>query len=212
MATSSSYQVTATSLADASKSASVGVSLAPAAVSAYEQNLLPAGASPYWENLVQYENGLARNAPKPYDLLLQEGTAQTCDYTISTAANGTGCQWQPEILIFNDTQTGTEIWRLSDDPSDTYNPGVISRTPWTADGSYFILGSTRNPTQNKWWGQWDWLYDAPGGLQVPILTFDPNREPSWTQGLGGVAPGNGYLPFDQNDPDIVYQVSYADNN
>lgn len=209
--TSGSYQVTVTSVADHTKTASVTVTLAPAPVPAYLQPLLPPGAAPYWQNLVQYENGLARNAPKPYDLLLQEGTPQTCDYTISTAATGAvGCQWQPDILIFNDTQTGTEIWRLSNDPSNTYIPGVVNRTPWTADGSYIMLGSTRNPTQNKYGSSADWLYDARGGLQVQVSPFDPNRQPSWTQPQ--LSLGNGYLPFDQKNPDIVYAVTSNDNN
>lgn len=200
--------ITATSKADGTKTATISINLASAV--ALAGSVTPPA---YWQNLVQYQNGLDRAAAgpqcsvpssslpalpcKPYAALLQ------------TAAGAPNPQWQPNLLIFHDTQTNSEIWRLSNDPSDTSIPGIVNRTPWNANGSYFILNSTRNPGQSQYGNTGDWLYDARGGLQAEITPFDPNRQPSWTQ---PVSAGSIYMPPDRVDPNIVYGVTWGDNN
>jgi hypothetical protein len=145
---------------------------------------------PYWQNLVQFENGNLRTPAKPWDLLKD------------------GSTWQPDLLIFHDTITGSEIWRLSNGPSDTYQTSVVNRPAWSADGSWFMVGSTRNPSTQPAFVD-DWVYAANGGNQRPVAPIDPSRTPSWTQ---PVPVGNQYLPQDRFDPNLVYAATSNDTN
>lgn len=208
IASAAAVTITAASKADPTQTQSISLNLSPTLT-------LPGSVTPppYWMNLVQYQNGIDRAAAAPPCLLPNSSPAVSlpCKPYALLATPGTSLnpQWQPNILIFRDPQTNSEIWRLSNDPSDTSIPGIVNRTPWNANGSYFILNSTRNPTQSQYGNAGDWLYDARGGLQSEILPFDPNRQPSWTQ---GIASGSIYLPPDRIDPNLVYLVDWADNN
>lgn len=206
IAAAASVVITASSKADSTKTATITLNLAPTLT------LAGAASTPaYWQGLVQYQNGLDRAAAGPQCSIASSSLpALPCKpYALLAEPGTTNPQWQPNILIFHDTQSNSEIWRMSDDPSDTSVPGIVNRTPWNANGSYFILNSTRNPTQSQYGNSGDWLYDARGSLQTEITPFDPNRQPSWTQPLSS---GSIYLPPDRVDPNIVYFTTWNDTN
>ena len=51
--------------------------------------------------------------------------------------------FQPETLIFNDPQTGSEIVRFSDDQSAIYHQSKINRPSYNANGAYLVMHSAR---------------------------------------------------------------------
>jgi len=150
--------------------------------------------SSFWQFLDQFQSGLARNATKPYTLLQR----------------GKGI-YQPDILIFHDTTTGAEVWRLDNDPGHTYIPGILNRTPWNTNGSLIGLASDRCILEVYCGDQHNYLFDARGGLQRLIMPIDPTRQPAWTQFLADYVSGE-YQPWDRLKPNVVYTVTWDDTN
>jgi hypothetical protein len=147
-----------------------------------------------WQFLDQFYTGIALNATKPYALLRR----------------GKGI-YQPDMLIFHDTTTGAEVWRLDNDPSDTYIPGIVNRTPWNTNGSLVGLGSDRCILEVYQCGRAEYLFDGRGGLQRLIMPTDPTRSPSWTQPLAAY-DGEAYLPWDRLRPNVAYLTTWNDTN
>ena len=83
-----------------------------------------------------------------------------------------GDQMQAERVIFKDTATGAQIWRLSHTPGGSTRHHYMEASPWNCDGSILMLGSdqwnlranlryapdggkvTRLPYSTSWWA-WD---------------------------------------------------------
>ncbi|HMD84812.1 MAG TPA: choice-of-anchor D domain-containing protein [Terriglobia bacterium] len=152
--------------------------------------------SSFWQFLDQFQNGIARNASKPYSLLER--------------GKGTGI-YQPDMLIFQDTTTGNEVWRLDNDPRSTWIPGVLNRTPWNTNGSLIGLGSNRCILEVYCGDMHNYLYDARGGLQRLIMPTDPTRQPAWTQNQLVTASGQ-YMPWDRVNPNLLYTITADDTN
>lgn len=82
--------------------------------------------SVYYQNLVELFNRKSMNVQKPSGLLVENGN------------------WQSERVIFRDTEYGTEIWKLTNDPDYSRHNNSVNRTPWNCDGSFISIMSARN--------------------------------------------------------------------
>jgi len=85
-------------------------------------------------------------------------------------------RYQSERLIFHDTNTGAEIWRVTCDP---HNDGVTyaNRFPWNADGSCIMFMSRGR--LGGWWamfmtGDGEHVMQIPGTVQL--------AHPRWRRG------------------------------
>ncbi len=196
VAKSGTVTITTAAVADPSKTATVVVSLQAPAV-------------PAWDERVQFERDEASKITKPWPIL--------------TRVQGTSVFpgiYQPEMLIFRDIPSvassigvpeaagvpGTEVWLMDNDQSDTQLPNV-ARSPWTADGSHLILESDRNGSQSQYGWDSDFIYNARGGNQFPLLAYDPSR-PSGQQYVG---LDNTYTPPDRLQGNIVFTLTATDD-
>lgn len=174
-------------------------------------------AATFWEDLVAFENGFQLGVAKPYKDL-ERGT-------------GTGI-YQPDRMIFHEIALGrngqpinTEVWRLDNDGASATPDGsgasapnfmisgVLNRTPWNANGTYFNLQA--NPCvievfcSDRTTGQGadihNYLYDAAGDLQQLIVPAVPSSTDPASQITQPLAMVSGeYLPWDKLNPNLFY--------
>ena len=107
--------------------------------------------------------GLAKRRPfKPYDQLVR------------------GDQVQSERVIFKDTATGAQIWRLSDTPGGSTRHFYMEASPWNCDGSILML------LADDWWRKVNLRYSPDGGTvtHLPYAT--------------------GWWAWDRHDPKVFY--------
>ena len=186
IAASATDTVTATSLADNTKSATEAMTLTP----------LPAGTLPPWQNLVQFQNGLT-----------DEGSAKP-PYAAMQTASGSGA-FQSNVLIFHDIQTGTEIWRLDNDPNaDTGEVGTLNRQAWDANGTHIEVWSNRCVPETFCGDQHNYVYAGDGSSVNIVLPVDPTRG-NGNQNLLFYAHGE-YLPWDRSQPGQMYMPTDND--
>lgn len=186
IAASATDTVTATSLADNTKTATQAMTLNP----------LAAGSLPPWQNLVAFQNGLA-----------YEGTTNP-PYAALETAKGSGV-FQGNALIFHDTQTGTEIWRLNNDPNaDTGEVGTLNRQAWDANGSHLEVWSDRCVPESFCGDQHNFIYAGDGSSVSMVLPVDPTRS-NGNQNLLYYAHGE-YMPWDRNQPGQMYMTTDND--
>jgi hypothetical protein len=160
--------------------------------------------SSFWQFLDQFYTGVARDATKPYSLLERTSTC--------FIENPCGI-YQPDMVIFHETTTGVEIWRLDNDPSSTWTPGILNRTPWSSNGAWMLLGSNRCIPEVYECGQAGYIYDGRGGLQRLQIPYDPTRTPSWTEKQGMWGANGGYQPWDRLvNPNLLYVTTWDDTN
>jgi len=94
------------------------------------------------------------------------GTASLAPSLLEKSASG--YTWQPETLMYNDTATGNEVWRL------TYTAGKqnftqdISKTHWSANGKWTMFQSNRATAAfNYYAANIYMLGSTDGGLLLP---------------------------------------------
>ncbi len=110
--------------------------------------------------------------------------------------------WQPETLMYYDSRTGHEVWRLSNTPGlSTFYHNDISQNVWSADGKRLAFSSQR-PTSafnnyDNWEGQYKriwFIVNADGSdMRTPVNT--PRR----------TAGGNPIF-WSPQIPDTYYQM------
>ena len=89
-------------------------------------------------------------------------------------------QMQPERVIFKDTATGAQIWRLADTPGGSTRHFYMEASPWNCDGSVLMLASRE-------WRQRTNLRYSPDGSTVTRLPY-----------------ATGWFAWDRRDPKVFY--------
>ncbi|HXE30837.1 MAG TPA: hypothetical protein VN515_03435, partial [Terriglobales bacterium] len=195
--------VIATSLADATRSAAAAVALAGTVA---DPEVDPSiDTSGVWQNLVQFQNDLARqgSAVPPYAAMLLDSSLQPIN------PNDHPNVFQSNLLIFHDTQTNAEVWRLDNDPtSETAMPGPINRQPWDANGSHFEVWSNRRVPINQYGSNLNYIFNANASQVSLVQPTDPRRA-GYMQNQTGFASGL-YLPWDPVTPGVFYLATWQD--
>ena len=129
-----------------------------------------------------------RLAAKTMDPLAQNGVCQT------------------ERLIFRDTETGAEVWRLTFDPSMSLIHSHINRSPWNCDGSLLLIRSDRGMP-----GIWKRKETGRGDPHFYVMQPDGSSfelfrarapEGKWGTNLNGR-----HAVWDRTDPRRTYWVT-----
>ena len=116
----------------------------------------------------QLERLAERRPFKPYDQVVQ------------------GDRVQPERVIFKDTATGAQIWRLADTPGGSTRHFYMEASPWNCDGSILMLLS------REWRSRLNLRYSADGSA-VTRLPY-----------------GTGWFAWDRRDPKVFYVAGKDD--
>lgn len=216
VAAAAAQNVIATSVADNTRTQTQAVKIAPAAANPEVDATVD--STGVWENLVQFQNDLTRSGvgvpaavkrcqagAAPYAGMLVPGAHQP--------AHADPSVFQSDLLIFHDTQTGHEVWRLDDDPTQTTAmPGPINRQPWDENGSHFEVWSNRavpdNDGNNNNCSQVNFIFNGNASTVTLVQPTDPSRNSPF---LGGFTTGE-FLPWDPAKPGIFYIVTWNDNN
>lgn len=108
---------------------------------------------------------------------------------------------QPETVLFHDTVTGAEIFRITDDPSGNIQHCHINRSTFNADGSYVSFGSRR-----CWEGYYcpdNFRYLTTLNGRGPHIIEVPSEHMLWV---------GAYEAWDPSDPNVLFFVNHEDRN
>ena len=110
-----------------------------------------------------------------------------------------------ELLIYNDVDTGAEVWRLTWRTGYNTIHSHINRTPWTADGSLLGFRSDRGMP-----GVWKRAETGRGDPHPYLMQPDGSS----FKLFGPTAPGfttvyGRWLSWDKRDPDVCYWPTHA---
>ncbi|MGN6593373.1 MAG: hypothetical protein ACTHJX_10780, partial [Terriglobales bacterium] len=219
IAAAATENVVATSVLDNSRTQTQAVNIAPVAADPEVDSTID--TTGVWQNLVQFQNDLLRTGvgkpttegnclagAAPYAAMELGASLQP------TNPNVTPSVFQSDLLIFHDTQTGHEIWRLDDDrTTETAMPGPINRQPWDANGSHFQVWSGREVPQNS--GQYgctqrNFIFNG-NASQVSLAQPTDSTRTGYLQDQLGTVTGQ-YLPWDPTTPGKFYITDWDDTN
>ncbi len=103
--------------------------------------------------------------------------------------------WQNETVMYNDIQTGNEVWRMSSTSNlNNYYHNDIGVTPWSADGKRLAFFSDRNT------GAFSrnyiiWMIVNTDGKYLRPISDAPSREKDHTE----------YFHWSPQIPDVYYE-------
>lgn len=104
--------------------------------------------------------------------------------------------FEPEFCVFRDTQYGTEVWRLANDPDATQHHCHINRSPWNADGSRMGFMTYRYIPG---------LYYGPGDFRLLMITADADSQRVVVPaGHAGVVDYINQVNWDRLDPNVMW--------
>ena len=104
--------------------------------------------------------------------------------------------FEPEFCIFRDSQYGTEIWRLANDPDATQHHCHINRSPWNSNGSKMGFMTYRYIPG---------FYYGPGDFRLLMISADADTQRVVVpQNHAGIVDYINQVNWDRNDPNVMW--------
>lgn len=142
-------------------------------------------AAEVFQDLEEITSRFGRLKSKPLEELISEDSA-----------------YQPEMVIFRDTETVAELWSFTREECVEYANGDLGRTPWNCDGSLIAFMGNRafrapnGKIAKVGWSGFSYLMRADG--------TNPRKFYATNPGGGKTGMQDGFSIWDRKDPAALY--------